>query len=149
MSPVVIETTLPLLTKLIVLCLLLYIPILFFTSVARRGRAPLASAVVPLTLTPLLLGAMAAGWTLVRLSRFVVPLTGGSAARAAGMAEALALLVFGAVIAAIVSGALLISAFRSRHPALRASAICFCASLAIAVAGSIAVRHFTAIATGP
>jgi len=147
MSPVIIETTMPLVTKLIVLCLLLYLPVLFFTRVARRGRAPLASAVVPLTLTPLLLGAMAAGWTLVKLSR-LVPLTGGSASRAAGLAEALALLVFGAVIAAIVGAAALVSAYRTGNP-FRASAICFCASVAIVVAGCIAVKHFTTIAIGP
>ncbi len=137
----------PLITKLIVLCLLLYLPVLFFTRVARRGGAPLASAVVPLTLTPLLLGAMAAGWTLVKLSRGL-PLTGGRAARAAGLAEALALLVFGAVIAAIVGAAALISAYRTGHP-FRASAICVCVSVAIVVAGCIAVKHFTAIAIGP
>jgi len=68
--------------------------------------------------------------------------------RAAGLAEALALLVFGAVIAAIVGAAALISAYRTGHP-FRASAISFCVSLAIVVAGCIAVKYFTAIAIGP
>lgn len=147
MSPVVICSTPSFVTKIIVLSLLLYIPALVFTSVARRGRATLASKVVPLTLIPLLLSATGTGWSMLKLSGLLPP-EGSRAAQAAGTAEALTLLVFGSVIAAIVSGAALISAYRSRHPAVRASATCLCASIAIAVGGWIAVKHFATIAIG-
>lgn len=103
-------------TQLIVLCLVLYPLIVATSAMDRKTRPTLAAAVLPLMLTPILLSLIGCWLTMAKLFQLMAltRLNHPSAAAAAGAAEAQALLVFGAVIAAFMSAVAMISELRTR-----------------------------------
>jgi len=105
----------PFSTRLIVLCLVLYPLIVATSAINRKTRPTLAAAVAPVVLAPILLSLAGCWLTIARFVRLMAltRLNHPSAAAAAGAAEAQALLVFGAAIAAFMSAVALISELRT------------------------------------
>jgi hypothetical protein len=116
MSPITVCTTPSVLTKVAVLLLLVYLLMLIFRR-SPIGRATLASAMMPVVLTPLFLGISASLLSLARVMQFTSLSGGGRASRAAGVAEALVMIVFAAAVGGVASAIALTQELRVRRRA--------------------------------
>lgn len=143
----------PAFLQLTIVGLLLYPLVLLML---RRRNGPIGASVLPATLVPLFAGLGGAWLTLLNVMRGIAASGhGGGAAVAAGLASALALVVYGGAMSCLVAVTMCLFGFRTRAeagaPATRGARIAALATVAlfIAVAGTFAfaARAFLHVTT--